>query len=160
MTMPAAGSDFVQGSANYNLRWSKSSGIAAIRSDTGYFTIGTLSPAADPAAIKGGFIFAERGNASPYAALGQLSFDGTNAITGSERVAAVGLNVAYNLTGNYAIGSDGFGSFTLNIPSSTDADGNVTFSAANYVFAASMGQIFAIRTDGNSAGVSTLTTMQ
>ena len=157
-TMPADNSDPMQSTANYYLRWSKTRGIAAIRSDTGFYTIGTLA-LADPGPVKGGFILAERGNGLPYAALGQLNFDGTSAITGSERIAALGFSAAYNVTGSYATGLDGFGSFTLNIPS-TDADGNVSFSPANYVFAATGNQIFAIRTDGNSAVVSTLTSMQ
>jgi hypothetical protein len=159
MTMPTDSSDPVQSTANYSLRWTRNRGIAAIRLDTGFFTIGTLAPSADPGPITGSFILAERGNGSPYAGLGRLSFDGSSAIAGAERVAALGMNSAFDLTGSYAMGSDGFGSFTLNIPF-TDFSGNTGATAANYVFAQSTTQIFAIRTDGNSAIVSTLTAIQ
>ena len=157
--VPPEGVDPFVGSASYHLRWAKGRGVAALRMDTGLFTIGSLSPAADAGLPKGGFIFAERGNGSPYAGLGLLNFDGANAIAGSERITSVGLNFTNNLAGSYSMGADGFGAFTLNIPS-TDVDGNVSYSAANYVFAAGAGQILAIRTDGNSAVVSTLTSIQ
>ena len=158
-TMATEDSQSIVTSINYQLRGSKTRGIAAIRTDPGLFTIALLSPAAAAGPIKGGFILAERANGVAYAGLGILSFDGTNAVAGSERVASVGSNVVNNLTGTYAVGSDGFGTLTLSVPA-TDADGNTSYTTANYVFVAGANQIFAIRTDAGTAFVSTLTAMQ
>ena len=146
-------------SVNYHLRMAKSRGITAIPTDTGLFSIAVLSQAGPAGPLKGGFIFAERGNGSPYAGLGLLTLDGANAVSGTERVATVGVNAVYNLTGTYGVDSDGFGSMILNIPS-TDLDGNPTSSAASYIFLSSAGQVYAIRTDANTAFVSTLTAVQ
>ena len=130
-TMPADGSGPVVTNVNYQLLSPRSGAIDAIRA----------------------------GNGMPYAGLGLLSLDGTNAISGSERVETVGVNAVNNVTGNYAVGSDLFGSLTLNTPFS-DMDGNVSYSTANYVFVAGVDQVIAIRTGANSAAVSTLSARQ
>jgi len=157
-TIPTDGSDPVTVNVNYQLLVSKTRNINAIRTDNGFFTIAQLSPAATIGSLKGAFVFSEQGNGSPYAGLWLLNLDGTNGITGSLRVQTVGVNVACNLTGNYALASDGFGTLTLNIPA-TDLDGNVSFTPANYIFVAGMNQVFAIRTDATTATISTLTAL-
>ena len=157
-TMPADGSDPVMSNINYQLLSPRSGAIDAIRTDNGIFTIAHIS-LKSTSALKGAFILSEHGNGTPYAGLGVLNLDGANAITGSERVETVGVNVVNSLTGNYAVGSDGFGSLTLNVPF-TDINGNVSSSAANYLFVAGVDQVFAIRTDANTAVVSTLSALQ
>jgi hypothetical protein len=143
----------------YNLRWIKNRGIVALRTDAGLFSLATLTPAAEPGPIKGGFLFAERANGAPYAGLGYLGLEGGNIVNGSEQIAALGSNGIMILTGTYSVGADGFGSLTLNTPV-YDGFGSVTTATANYVFAAAANQIYAIRTDGASAFVSTLTPVQ
>ncbi len=143
-------------SFNYQLRWSKTGGVVAIRTDTGLFSIAVLTAAAPAGPIKGGFLLVERANGTPYAGLGYLGLDGANGITGSEQVAALGSNTVSALTGAYAVGTDGFGSMTLNFPS-VNSDGNTVYTAANYVFAVGVNQLYAIRTDGGAAFISTLT---
>lgn len=157
-TMPTDGSDPVVSNVNYQLISPRSGPIDAIRTDNGFFTIGHLSLAAPASPLKGSFVFAEHGNGTPFAGLGELNLDGNNALSGFERVETVGFNVVNKVTGNYSVGSDGFGSFTLNIPS-TDINGNVSNSAANYVFVSAVDQVYAIRTDANTAAVSTLSAL-
>ena len=154
-TMPTDGTAPVTSNLNYQLLSPGSGPIDAIRTDNGFFTIGRLSLKAQASPLKGSFVFAEHGNGTPFAGLGELNLDGTNTLSGSERVESLGFNVVNSVTGNYSVGSDGFGSFTLNIPS-TDINGNVSNSAANYVFVSGVDQVYAIRTDANTAAISTL----
>ena len=159
-TMPIDGSDPVTFKVNYQLILpkSKSQTINAIRTDNGYFTIAKLIPAAAPGTLKGSFLFSEHGNGAPYVGLGQLNLDGTNNIAGYERVESIGVNTIYTLTGNYSVGSDGFGTFTLNIPG-VDPDGNPTVTPTNYIFLNGADQIYAIRTDASTAFISNLSAL-
>ena len=139
-TVPSRGSDPVISNVNYQLLSPRSGAIDAIRIDNGFFTIGHISLAAAAGTLKGAFVLAEHGNVTPFPGLGVLSLDGANAISGSERVETVGVNVVNTLTGNYAVGSDGFGSLTL-MTSSTAIYGNLSNSTSNYVFLTGVDQV-------------------
>ena len=157
-TMPADGSDPYFFSVNYQLILPtvKSRAINAIRTDNGYFTIAKLVPAAPAGTLKGSFLFSEHGNGAPYAGLGLLTLDGTNGIAGYERVESIGVNGVNSVTGNYTVASDGFGTFSLNV-SSVDINGSAIVATTNYIFVNGVDQVYAIRTDANSAFISNLT---
>jgi hypothetical protein len=144
---------------NYQILVSKTKDVTAIRTDNGYYTIGQMSLAMQPKTLKGAYVLAERGNGGPYAGLGELSFDETSAVTGSEYVETVGMKTQFSLSGAYYFGSDGFGTLSLNVPN-TDAYGETQYSMENYIFVAGVSSLKAIRTDLNMPVVSTLSPLQ
>ncbi len=156
-TLPTDGSDPIICNLNYQLLAPKSSSstISAIRTDNGYFTIAKLIPTAAAGPLKGSFLFSEHGNGAPYAGLGALTLDGGGNLAGSERVQSIGVNTVYAITGTYSMGTDGFGTFTLNVPS-TDLDGNQIVTQTSYIFVRGIDQIYAIRSDANSAFISNI----
>jgi len=157
-TMPTDGSDPVSFMVNYQLIAQKSGTITALRTDNGFFTIGHLSKAAPAGLPKGAFAFAEHGNGAAFAGLGIVTLDGANALTGTERVEALGSSLVSALTGSYAIGANGFGTMAIMSPA-TDVFGNITSTPMNYAFVVGADQIFAIRTDNNAAALATLSSL-
>ena len=158
-TMPSDGSDPVASNVNYQLLAPRSGAIDTLRTDNGFFTIGHLSSAAAAGLPKGSFALAEHGNGSAFAGLGIVNLDGASALSGSEHVESIGFNVVNILTGSYAMASNGFGSLTMSTPV-TDIFGSVSSSTMNYAFVVGVDQIYAIRTDNNSAALSTLSALQ
>ena len=138
----------------FNLLSAASGDISAVRSNSGIYSVGEISPLG-AAAVRGPYLLTERASNRPYTRLAMLNFDGTGNVNGFEIVQSAGLASKTILKGSYLAQANGFESLSLST-GVTDENGDQQTSAENYVFLPTAREIKMIRTSSGESHLITL----
>lgn len=136
---------------DYVLVASANGDILALKSDPGYYTTATLSPAAARNPL-GAYAFTERAVGRPFARVVSLKFDAAGAANGFSFEDNFGVTNRVDLRGSYQSQAGGLQTLMLSRDVTLD-DGSTQTISQGYTFLATKNDIRMLRTDGNPEGV-------
>jgi hypothetical protein len=154
LSMPGPEDDTITTNQVFCLMPSPSGDWLALRTGSGYYATGRLTPAATQP-LAGAFVLTERSGTRPMARIMEVNFAGGGAVTGLQVQESLGVTAMLDVKGTFQLQEGGF--IAANWSSERpDAEGEIQSLRESYVALATANEVRMIRTAGGVHGIVTL----